>query len=147
MADGSTSSDQPEQRRGPWLDVLAVGASAVCLLHCLALPLVFAALPTLAAAFDMPPAFHVWLIALTVPLSSIALWRGWIIHHSRQAIQMASIGALALIAAVLGAEGTFGETLLTVMGSLLIARAHIVNWRARSCSPRIRNSAATQAAS
>ncbi len=36
-----------------WFDGLAVGASVLCLIHCLALPIVIAALPALAARLDL----------------------------------------------------------------------------------------------
>ena len=112
-----------------WLDRTALAASTVCLIHCLVLPLALAALPLLGSAVE-GPWFHPVLLALIVPTSGFALFLGW--HRRRVAIALAIgiVGLGCLAAGVIVSEGGL-ETIVTVCGSLLLAAAHVVNWRSR----------------
>ena len=113
------------------LDGLAVCASIVCMVHCLALPLLLAALPAIATWFDPGETFHVAVLAFAVPTSALALIGGWRLHH---AIPPMILGASGLVLMTLGI--VFGgraaiETMLSVSGSLMLAFAHVANWRRR----------------
>ncbi|MBB4757875.1 hypothetical protein FHT12_002130 [Xanthomonas campestris] len=113
------------------LDNSAIALSSLCLLHCLALPLLAAALPLL-GAWSRAEWVHVVFAAAAVPLSGYALWSS----HRRHALP-APVWALAvfgLAGLVLGASGVAGaalETPVTVTGSLLLASTHLVNLRLR----------------
>lgn len=111
-----------------WLDSFAVGASTVCLVHCLALPLLIALLPALAGVLDTGEWLHRTLLGLAVPISSIALLIG---HRRHGQVQPAAGGVigLGLLAGGLFAGPPAAETAFTVTGSLLLASAHLVNWR------------------
>ncbi|HTU13057.1 MAG TPA: MerC domain-containing protein [Allosphingosinicella sp.] len=116
---------------GAWLDGVAVGASFLCLAHCLLLPLVFAALPAAAAIIGLPDWFHAAAFLVAVPASALAMLGGYRRHG---AILPVLIGALGL--ALLGAGALLGfrlavETALTVAGSMLLAAGHLFNWRLR----------------
>lgn len=117
-----------------WLDGLAVGASAVCLVHCLALPLLFALVPAAAAVLGLPHGFHVALFALAVPASAVALCSGYRRHGM---ILPLALGALGLALLGLGAVAGFrivAETGVTVAGSFLLAAGHLRNWRLQKTS-------------
>src|SRR3546814_17195654 len=45
----------------------ALGASLLCLIHCLALPLLFAALPALSSVIPVSRPFHLVMLAIAVP--------------------------------------------------------------------------------
>ena len=62
-------------------DGIAIGASILCMIHCLVLPVLIVLLPTLAAFFMMPEDFHVWALALAVPTSVLALATGYRRHR------------------------------------------------------------------
>ncbi|QHL91982.1 MerC family mercury resistance protein [Sphingomonas changnyeongensis] len=114
------------------LDGAAIAASALCLVHCLALPLVALMLPMLAAWVAWPEAFHLWAFAFAVPTSLVALALG-VRGHRRAAPLLAGGAGLALLAAGVAADVPEpAETLLTVAGALALARAHLVNWRSRA---------------
>ena len=53
-----------------WLDGVAVGLSALCLIHCLALPVIVAGLPFLAQFADGH--LHAQMLLIVLPLSIIA---------------------------------------------------------------------------
>jgi hypothetical protein len=114
-----------------WVERAAVGASALCLIHCIGLPLLLAALPALSSFLPIPESFHVWVLAFAVPTSALALFTGR--HHHRRAHPL-MIGAAGLILLATGALFLLGgrwETPVTVLGSLCLALAHIANWRLR----------------
>ncbi len=114
-----------------WVERAAVGASALCLIHCAGLPLLLAALPALSSLIPIPESFHVWVLAFAVPTSALALVTGW--RHHRRAYPL-MIGAVGLALLAIGALLLLGgrwETPVTIMGSLCLASAHIANWRLR----------------
>jgi len=108
-------------------DASAVALSTLCLLHCLALPLLAALLP-LFGAWSEAEWVHGVFVLIAAPLSGYALWRA---HRHRPlpaALWLQAGTGLALLLA--GASGMFGEqaeTPLTVAGSLALAGAHLWN--------------------
>ena len=119
--------------REDWLDRGALAASGLCLLHCLLLPVVLALLPALETAAGTRPWFHQLLFALIVPTSGLALVLGWLRRRIRTAFLMGASGVGLLLTGMLAGEGS-GETIATVCGSLLLAGAHVINWRSRRCA-------------
>ncbi|MDO9432102.1 MAG: MerC domain-containing protein [Phenylobacterium sp.] len=107
------------------LDASAISLSGLCMAHCLALPLVAAFSPLL-AAWAEAEWVHVAVILMAAPLSAMALWR----RGQRPAVIALAVGGLSLMGLGLWPFHTH-ETLLTVAGSLLLACAHLVNWRRR----------------
>ncbi|MCB2050167.1 MAG: MerC domain-containing protein [Novosphingobium sp.] len=114
-----------------WLDGFAVCASATCLVHCLVLPLLLAVLPALASRIDPGESFHVIILALAVPTSAIALIGGWRRHRAIAPMIVGATGLLFMATGVAFAGNETLETVITVPGSLLLASAHIANWRHR----------------
>lgn len=113
-----------------WLDRTALAASTACLVHCLLLPITLAALPALDASIDAKPWFHRVLLLLIVPTSGFALLLGWRRRRVAPALLLGCIGLACLSVGVAIGE-VCGETIVTVCGSLLLATAHIINWRSR----------------
>lgn len=112
------------------LDAGAIALSTLCLLHCLALPLLAAALP-LMGVWAEAEWVHVVFVAIAAPTTGFALWRA----HRQQplpslALITASAGLLFLLAGAAGWPSHDAETPMTVAGSLLIASTHAWNaWR------------------
>lgn len=116
-------------RRIALLDGLAVCASSLCTLHCLALPLLFALLPAVASRVDPGESFHLVMLVLAVPTSLFALAQGWR-RHRAPGLMLPGVAGLGLMAiGALAAEGAMAEAAWTVAGSALLAGAHILNWR------------------
>jgi hypothetical protein len=115
------------------LDATAVSLSALCLLHCLALPLLVALLPLASASFVADERFHRWMLWLVVPTTVLALWTGWRRHRRTSLVLLGSTG-VALIAfaaygrALVGLDET-GDTVFTVIGAIALATAHLLNLR------------------
>lgn len=109
------------------LDGLAMSLSGLCLVHCLALPVLALSLPIL-GAFAEAEWVHWLFVAFAVPVSMLALFSGsgrtpWTL------IAMAVVGLNLLVAGAAGWPYHDWETPLTVAGGLVLAGAHAINWR------------------
>lgn len=112
-----------------WLDRDAVGLSMLCLVHCLAFPVVVMALPAMGEILPRQWWVHPVIFALAVPMATIALVRGWSDHRDRRPVLLGGIGLALLGLGLLAAEASAAEVLLTVVGGLIVAAAHLLNWR------------------
>ena len=117
--------------RADWAERIAVGGSLMCLVHCLALPLVIAALPALSNALSIPEDFHQWVLALAIPTALVALVQGQARHHRRWPLAIGLVGLCLLACGAFLLDESAAETVVTVTGSLTLATAHIGNWRMR----------------
>ncbi|WP_341896773.1 MerC domain-containing protein [Sphingobium sp. YR657] len=111
------------------MDGLALCASSLCTLHCLGLPLLFALLPAFASRIDPGESFHLVMLALAVPTSLFALVQGRRRHGGWAPLLIGIAGLTLMSVGALIAEDALAETLWTVAGSLMLAGAHILNWR------------------
>jgi uncharacterized membrane protein len=111
-----------------WLDGAAVGLSALCLIHCLALPLLVAGLPFLAQFAEGH--LHAQMLMVVLPLSFIALGLGY--RHHRN-LKIVAAGALGMLILTIGATvahdnlGLAADRLFTIVGALVLATAHFYN--------------------
>ena len=112
-----------------WLDGFAICASALCTVHCLGLPLLFALLPTIAARIDPGESFHLLMLAVAVPTSLFALLQGWRRHRASLPLGIGLAGLSLMAVGALAAHTPLSEAIWTVSGSALLAGAHILNWR------------------
>ena len=122
------------------LDRSAVGLSFLCVLHCLAMPLMLILAPSLVVLpFLGDERIHLLLVFLVLPTSSIALSLGCRHHGLKHVLVWGFTGiGILMLAAFIGEEalGELGETILTVIGSVLVAIGHILNFkccRSASC--------------
>ena len=108
-------------------DVIGAFISGVCLLHCLAGPvLIVLGVATIGHAHSEEHTFH---LVLLVPILFFAAWsipRGLRLHHHPVPAILTAIGiGLLVIAFVLTAWGLYAS----VLGSLLLLSAHLYNRR------------------
>ncbi|MEO0871557.1 MAG: MerC domain-containing protein [Pseudomonadota bacterium] len=104
-------------------DRAAVGLSVLCIMHCLALPILAISLPVAATVAEAEWVHWAFAVLAVAASGSVALWgRG---SRVPGFLVPAGLGA-ALVIGALFAEG-FGvdETLPTVIGGVLIAIAHM----------------------
>lgn len=112
------------------LDKTAVTLSGVCLLHCLALPLVLAVLPFL---HEIPVEhLHVQMLIIVIPVSVFAFVMGFRRHRNKYIIVSGVLGI-----AILAIGGTFAHSYyglaadrsLTIAGAAILAVTHYYNSR------------------
>ncbi|WP_428385586.1 MerC domain-containing protein [Nevskia ramosa] len=117
------------------LDALAMLLSGLCLIHCLALPLLVAALPLAASSLVADERFHQWLLLGAVPTSVIALGWGWRRHRDNLVAWLGVIGLILMVFAAFGIQAELidahGERVLTVIGAVMLAVAHLRNYQLR----------------
>jgi hypothetical protein len=114
------------------LDKSAITLSTLCLVHCLALPLVTVILPSMIATAVNQEFFHSLMVICVLPISIYALTMGCKKHNKLSVALYGGLGLACLVAAVLFGEshlGEVGEKLITTIGSLMIAFAHIQNYK------------------
>ncbi|MFQ6005389.1 MAG: MerC domain-containing protein [Woeseia sp.] len=113
-----------------WLDRASIALSGICLMHCLALPLMIALMPILAQFREGH--FHVQLLVVVLPASVVAFMSGYRRHGSKGVIAWGVAGALLLVAGGTIAHDAYGivaDRALTICGALILAVAHYFNNR------------------
>ena len=111
-----------------WLDGAAVGLSALCLIHCLALPLLVAGLPFLAQFSEGH--LHLQMLVIVLPLSVVALGLGFRHHRNMRIVLGGVAGMLILVVGATVAHTELGLTAdraFTITGALTLATAHFYN--------------------
>lgn len=116
-------------------DKIGIFLSTLCAIHCLVTPLLVLALPVLGEAFEAT--WVHWTMALViVPVGVFAFWSGYK-HHKQSKVFGLGLAGLFLVTAgsVLPHEMVefFEYDLVTIVGSILLVTAHILNRRACQC--------------
>jgi len=109
----------------------AISASTLCMVHCLALPLLLFVLPGLLGTFFQSEAFHLTALGLVAPAALAAFLLGYRRHGGAGPLLLGTTGIACLVLALLHADLPLGETGLTVIGSILLVAGHAWNWRKR----------------
>ncbi|MEO1311436.1 MAG: MerC domain-containing protein [Pseudomonadota bacterium] len=115
------------------VDTSAIGLSGLCVVHCLATPVVSAALP-IAGTLAEAEWIHQLMVLTAVPITMFAVARH---HASKVHLSFAAPAflGLALLSAAAFVEALRDlETTLTVSGALLLASAHLWRWANRDVS-------------
>jgi hypothetical protein len=115
------------------LDRVAIAMSGLCVIHCLVGPVLLVLAPPMLISFGVSDViFHRLLLLVVVPSSAVALGLGCRRHRDGSVIGLGLLGLSALgLAALYGHEvvGEGGERVLTLSGAMVIATAHLRNFR------------------
>ena len=117
------------------LDAVALVFSGLCLVHCLALPVLVAILPIAMSSFVADERFHQWLLLGVVPTSVLALGWGWRRHRDPAVLWLGLTGMSLMTYAAFGRGlndlSAGGERWLTVIGAVMLAIGHFRNYQLR----------------
>lgn len=122
--------NQPANNHKPDLDRVAVVLSGLCIVHCLALPILLIAVPVMAEFASTH--WHLPMLLFAVPVSVVAIVMGYRRHGNLAIVGWAALGLALLIAGATVGHNFFGpaaDRSLTVAGSLLLAAVHWQNSR------------------
>ena len=112
-----------------YFDRIAIALSAICIVHCLAIPLLAALLPIALVSMGGDDHFHEWLLWGVVPTSLLGFGLG-LRYHRRYLLVLAGAAGLGIVVlAALVAHGRWPwwqEALLSSIGSVVLVIAH---WR------------------
>lgn len=111
-----------------WFDRLAIGLSALCLVHCVASVLLVAVLASVGGVL-LNPAIHEVGLALAICLALLGLGRGFMSHRRARPVAIGATG-IALMSAAFFAPHGMGEVAYTMCGVACVAAAHLMNRRA-----------------
>ena len=120
-----------DEKQRTYLDTAAVFLSGVCMLHCLALPVVLTVLPVLNISLLEESIFHLLLLVFILPVSLIALSIGCRQHKDFLTLMLGVLGlSILTFTATFGHAlfGITGERIVTSIGGLILASAHIRNY-------------------
>jgi hypothetical protein len=113
-------------------DQIAIALSAICIVHCLAVPVVVAVLPIAAVSFGQDSHFHGLMLWLVVPTSVLGFGLGYRVHGRSRIVMLGALGVMVLGAAALWGHSVWSEpveVVVSVAGSLLLGAAHWLNFR------------------
>jgi len=113
------------------MDLAAFGVSALCLVHCLALPLIAAVMPLAAIMIEEEWIHRLFLIFAAIA-AFFAIGPGLLRNSLPRVVPVFAACGLAGLAGAIIVESPVLETGLTVVGAIALAIAHILNWRAAS---------------
>jgi MerC mercury resistance protein len=108
-------------------DLFAVSSSGLCMIHCLATPVLLIFVPVFSASFLGGEAFHAAILWFILPTSLVAMTLGCWRHKDRYVAVLCVIGlSVIVVAARFGdaAVGEIGERILTTVGSFILIAGH-----------------------
>lgn len=114
------------------LDGAAISASALCILHCLATPILLIAMPVLSSTFMADEEFHRFLVIFVLPVSLVALFIGCRRHRDPVVLALGSLGLISLVSiAHLGHDlfGEDGEKAATIISGMILGIGHLRNYK------------------
>ena len=112
-------------------DYAGMTASALCLLHCLAMPLLMAAFPMLGLAHAHDSFHNTILAAVSIPVL-LSLLPGYLRHRDRAVLVLGFLGLGSFLGAVFILSPVYGEMAEAagaVLSGVLLLAAHIRNRR------------------
>lgn len=83
------------------VDRAAISLAVVCGLHCLATPILLVALPIIATTFWVDENFHIWMLLLVIPTTTLAIWSGCRRHKDKWVVVSAALGLGILVSALI----------------------------------------------
>lgn len=123
---------KPAVRAAGYFDRAAICVSGLCLAQCLFLPVVLAASLVTLGAREIA-AFHLFLLAVILPLSLAAFALGYLRHRSTRMV-LPGLGGLSLLVLTAVLEPTLdpvSRVVLTSLGGVLLITGHMLNIRDR----------------
>ena len=113
-------------------DRLAMTLSFACILHCLFMPAFLVSSLTFASIQFSDELLHYSILFLAIPVSLFALLSGKKNHNNNLIFIVGILGLTTLFLAIFSEGNFYGvplETLLTIIGSIIVITAHYKNYQ------------------
>lgn len=126
-----SSDEQLVTNHGIW-DRVGIFGSALCLAHCLAMPLAVGYLSAAGLGFLGTEIVHKLLAGPLLLIALLAFIPGFRRHGDLRILGAGAAGVALLITAIFVLEPFIShdvETALTITGSVILIGAHTANWR------------------
>ena len=114
---------------GLHVDFMGFGVSLLCAVHCAGLPFLLSFAPLLGLGFLGNSWIEYGIIFISFLVASFALIRGYTTCHRKPLALIVVFFGFVLISLghSLGLEAL--EVILTSIGAVIVATAHIINWK------------------
>lgn len=111
-------------------DRIGMSASLLCVIHCLATPLIVLLLPFAGEVLEHRW-FHISIALIVFPVAIWALWNGYQLHRRKVVLYLGSVGlAVLALGMAVGEYSHEFEIAAMVAAGLILAAAHYNNLRA-----------------
>ena len=113
------------------LDQIAIALSAVCIVHCMAVPVAVAVLPIAAVTIGSGTHFHALMLWLVVPTSLVGFSLGFRIHGKPGIVALGATGLTGIAVAALWGHANWplaAEIGFSIVSSLILGTAHYRNF-------------------
>jgi hypothetical protein len=115
-----------------YLDRIAISLSTICIVHCLAVPLLLAIFPVAAITFGSDGHFHALMLWLVVPTSAIGFSLGYRVHGKAGIVFSGALAVVVLALVAFWGHDAWDpavEVAVNVAASIALAAAHWQNFR------------------
>ncbi|GEM_PF-1167819 len=113
----------------PSLDATGFWASAICALHCVAVPILLSFAAFSGLAFLETPAFEYAILSISIIIGVSSLLPSYFRHHRKFSALCLFVTGFLMIVLSRMTELEFWEIGLTTAGVTLVATAHILNYK------------------
>jgi hypothetical protein len=112
-----------------FLDTLAVVGPIICIIHCIGMPIVLAALPLLQTGTCMDCCTEKLIALPILAVCAVAILPGYVSHKRSSVLSLMLMGFAAILTSLFAEEqlGQFGHTVLAVIGSSFLITANLFN--------------------
>lgn len=124
------------ERGAAFCNVLSVVGPSVCIVHCLAMPVLLAVLPAFGLSRSVFGLSDQTIALIILPLCALAIIPGYLKHGKKRVLASMCLGFSLVIFGSFFAEklwGHSGEIPINVLGSVFLITASVLNHRLRSC--------------
>lgn len=136
----------PDRDEARWWDLTGIAASGLCIVHCLATPVLLLALPAVGWTWLEHPLVHQLLAVLAVVVALAGIAPSFFLHRRMSVISFAVLGLSAVLYAAFWygpmygycseLAGTSAGSAWSLAGGGSLIVAHILNFNATACCPR-----------
>ena len=92
-----SSTDTGCHPSGGWIDKFAISLAMLCAVHCLLMPVVILLLPIIATSFFVHQDFHLWMLFLVIPTTSLTIFLGCRRHKDKWVFALSATGLCFLL--------------------------------------------------
>ncbi|MBX9771240.1 MAG: MerC domain-containing protein [Candidatus Obscuribacterales bacterium] len=124
------------ERGAAFCNVLSVVGPSVCIVHCLAMPILLAVMPAFGLSKSLFGLNDQTIALIILPLCALAIVPGYFKHGQKRVLLSMFLGFSLVIFGSFFAEnmiGPTGEIPVNVLGSVFLITASVMNHRLRSC--------------
>ncbi len=119
-----------------WTHYLGLASSGLCLIHCIAMPIVIPLLPALSVVGDKHWIIEV-IFMILIALTTITIVNGYRLHKAPQSLILAGAGFIFLMASLM-LHTFIAEVIASSIGSVFMLSAQYTNYklcRQQTCCP------------